>query len=215
MTRELNSRLQKLSEFVRIYLLESYQKRSDEDKSNLNRYLSNSDYRWKHTLRVAQFGKVIAENEIADVELVVAACLLHDIAWFDTNAENSREHGRIGAQKKPNQFWKILGITMSKSSLFVMPFPHMLTKIIRRPWKQKFSAMRITWTGSGHIAFCNGALRISIDYEKLATKLADRIDRLEHYRIKTHYSPPPVNNYSQSNLICRSDFLANLLGKKS
>ena len=68
-------------------------------KSNLNRFLSNAEYRWKHTLRVAQFGKVIAENEAAEVELIVAACLLHDVAWFDTNADNSREHGRIGGEK--------------------------------------------------------------------------------------------------------------------
>ena len=103
MTRELNSRLQKLSDVVRIYLTESYQKRSDEDKSNINRYLSNSDYRWKHTLRVAQFGKVIAENEDAEVELVIASCILHDIAWFDTNPTTAVNTGEL-AQRKPNQF---------------------------------------------------------------------------------------------------------------
>ncbi len=42
---------------------------------------------------------MIAENEDADVELVVASCILHDIAWFDTNSDNSREHGRIGSEK--------------------------------------------------------------------------------------------------------------------
>ena len=99
MTTKTNARLQKIADLLDTYLHESYQKRSKKDKANLDRYLSGVDYRWQHTLRVAQFGKVIAENEAADVELVVAACLLHDIAWFDTNAENSREHGRIGAEK--------------------------------------------------------------------------------------------------------------------
>ncbi len=56
----------------------------------------NSDYRWRHTLRVSNYGKLIAEAEGAQVALVVAACLLHDVAVFDPG--DRREHGRLGAQ---------------------------------------------------------------------------------------------------------------------
>ncbi len=55
MISKSNSRLQKIADFANSYLNESYQKRSKKDKANLKRYLSGVDYRWQHTLRVAQF----------------------------------------------------------------------------------------------------------------------------------------------------------------
>lgn len=55
------------------------------------------DYRWKHTLRVVQYGKHIAEAEHADVEIVMAACLLHDLSKFDS-VEYGVEHGRVSAR---------------------------------------------------------------------------------------------------------------------
>ena len=98
MKTDRNSRLHKISQYVQTYLKESYAKRTEDDKATLHRYLLGVDYRWKHTLRVAQFGKVIAETEAANDELVLAASLLHDLAWFDTNADNSRQHGRLGSE---------------------------------------------------------------------------------------------------------------------
>jgi uncharacterized protein len=55
----------------------------------------NAEYRWQHTQRVANYGKQIATAEGAQVELVVAACLLHDVASFDPGERI--EHGRLGA----------------------------------------------------------------------------------------------------------------------
>jgi hypothetical protein len=63
MIPDINIRLHKIADLVQKYLAESYEKRSKADKTNLKRYLLGVDYRWHHTLRVAQFGKVIAENE--------------------------------------------------------------------------------------------------------------------------------------------------------
>lgn len=54
-------------------------------------------YRWEHTLRVAQYGQQIAKSEAAAVEIVTAACLLHDVAHFDP-LENYKDHGREGAR---------------------------------------------------------------------------------------------------------------------
>ena len=54
-------------------------------------------YRWDHTLRVAQYGQQIARAEAADEEVVIAACLLHDVAHFDP-LEDYKDHGREGAQ---------------------------------------------------------------------------------------------------------------------
>ncbi|MBC8333587.1 MAG: HD domain-containing protein [Anaerolineae bacterium] len=81
-------RFAKIAEFV--------QERLNNMEQNNPSEWHNPKYRWNHTLRVAQYGKQIAEEEGADVELVITACLLHDVAHFDP-MENHREHGRIGA----------------------------------------------------------------------------------------------------------------------
>lgn len=54
-------------------------------------------YRWEHTLRVTHYGEQIARVEGADVEVVVAGCLLHDVAHFDP-LEEYKDHGRKGAR---------------------------------------------------------------------------------------------------------------------
>jgi len=54
------------------------------------------DYRWRHTLRVCHYGRQLAEAEGANVELTVAACLLHDVAVFDEGEWEG--HGRLGAR---------------------------------------------------------------------------------------------------------------------
>jgi len=59
------------------------------------------DYRWQHTLRVTHFGKEIAEAEGANVELVLAACLLHDSEWYSdlNDSGENHAHGRFAAEK--------------------------------------------------------------------------------------------------------------------
>jgi putative nucleotidyltransferase with HDIG domain len=181
MTTELNSRMQKISEFVQSYLTDSYQRRSAEDKTNLNRYLSNSEYRWKHTLRVAQFGKVIAENEIADVELVVAACLLHDIAWFDTNADSSREHGRIGAEKaKP--ILKNIGYTHGQVDTICYAISTHVDEDNPVTLEAKILSDADNVDRFGPYRILQWCFADIEDYDKLAIKLAERIHRLEQYR---------------------------------
>jgi uncharacterized protein len=181
MAEEHNLRLQKISEFVQNYLEESFQGRSKKDKANLNRYLSNAEYRWKHTLRVAQFGKVIAENEDTDVELIVAACLLHDVAWFDTNAENSREHGRTGAttarpllESLGYDKAQIKNICYSIACHVDEENPDTLEARILSDADNvdRFGPYRI-------LQWCFADIE---NYDHLAAKLSERILRLEQYR---------------------------------
>ncbi len=54
------------------------------------------DYRWKHTLRVCYYGQQLAEAEGANVELTLAACLLHDVGVFEEG--DWQDHGRLGAR---------------------------------------------------------------------------------------------------------------------
>jgi len=181
MTNKANARLQKIAAYAFAYLNESYQKRSKKDRANLARYLTGVDYRWQHTLRVTQFGKIIAENEAVDVELIVAACLLHDIAWFDTTAENSRDHGRIGAEKAQpileNLGYRsnsIKNICYSIASHVDEDDPSTIeAKIVSDADEvDRFGPYRI-------LQWCYSDIK---DYEKLATKLSERIRRLEQYR---------------------------------
>lgn len=213
MNTELNSRLQKISEFVQNYMNESYEHRSDEDKANLDRYLSNAEYRWKHTLRVAQFGKVIAENEAADVELIVAACLLHDMAWFDTNADNSREHGRIGAEKALIVLKKlgynktqIENICYAVATHVDEDHPDTLeAKILSDADNvDRFGPYRI-------LQWCFADIE---DYDKLAAKLSDRIHRLEHYREKNPLFTPTGQQLFVEQLDLQIRFFSEFVGEK-
>ncbi len=181
MKTNLNSRLQRISEFVQTYLKESYLNRSNEDKANFDRYLSNAEYRWKHTLRVAQFGKVIAENEAADVELIVAACLLHDIAWFDTNADNNREHGRIGAEKA-RPILESLGYNQSQIENICYAIATHVDEDNPDTLEAKMLSDADNVDRFGPYRILQWCFADIEDYEKLAAKLSERIHRLEHYR---------------------------------
>lgn len=181
MTTEINARLQKIAAFVQAHLQESYRQRPEADRLNLNRYLSGVEYRWLHILRVAQFGKVIAENEGADVELVVAACLLHDMAWFDTTAENSREHGSLGAGKaRPlleglgYQPAQVENICYSIVAHIGEDNPETIeAKIVSDADNvDRFGPYRI-------LQWCFADIN---DYDLLVGKLSERIQRLEGYR---------------------------------
>lgn len=180
MNTELNFRLQKISEFVQTYLKESYRNRSDKDKANLDRYLSNAEYRWKHTLRVAQFGKVIAENESADVELILAACLLHDVAWFDTNADNSREHGRIGAEKA-RPLLESLGYNQAKIENICYAVASHVDEGNPDTLEAKVLSDADNVDRYGPYRILQWCFADIEDYDKLAAKLTERIHRLEHY----------------------------------
>jgi hypothetical protein len=214
MKTEINSRLQEISDFVQGYLKESYQNRPAEDKANLERYLSNAEYRWKHTLRVAQFGKVIAENESADVHLIVAACLLHDVAWFDTNADNSRDHGRIGGEKSRPileslgyQSEQIQNICYSVAAHVDVDKPETLEARIVSDADNvdRFGPYRI-------LQWCFSDID---DYEKLATKLGERIQRLEHYREHNPLFTPTGQQLFAEQLNLQIRFFSEFVGEKA
>jgi 5'-deoxynucleotidase YfbR-like HD superfamily hydrolase len=213
MDSELNSRLSEISKLVESYLRESYECRSEKDKANLDRFLSNAEYRWKHTLRVAQFGKVIAENEAADVELIVAACLLHDIAWFDTNAENSRDHGRVGSERS-RPILESLGynseqienICYSVAAHVDVDKPETLeAKIVSDADNvDRFGPYRI-------LQWCFSDID---DYDRLATKLSERIHRLEHYREENPLFTPTGQQLFAEQLNLQIRFFSEFVGEK-
>lgn len=213
MINETNARLKKVAEFAEKAIHEGHQKRSPEDQEHLERYLAGPAYRWNHTLRVAQFGKVIAENEAADVELVVAACLLHDVAWFDTGADQSREHGRIGAEKiRP--FLESLGYTPEQienicyavSTHVDVDNPTSLEARILSDADNvdRYGPYRI-------LQWCYSDIG---DYEKLAAKLSERIHRLEHYREENPLFTPTGQQLFAEQLNLQIRFFSEFVGEK-
>lgn len=205
-------RIQKLADFAREYLKASYEKRQDKDK--LNRYLSGFDYRWQHTQRVAQFGRLIAESEGADVELVLAACILHDIAWFDVNDANSREHGNIGAEiarpvleglgYTPEQ---VENICYSIASHVTVEDPETLEANIVSDADNvdRFGPYRI-------LQWCYSDID---DYEKLADKLRERIQRLEYYRENNPLATETGRQLFAEQLHLQILFFSEFVGEKS
>jgi uncharacterized protein len=82
-------RFEKIAEFVKNHLAEMARQYPSPHHDPV--------YRWDHTLRVARYAQQIAQAEGADEEVVVVACLLHDVAHFDP-MENYKDHGRAGAK---------------------------------------------------------------------------------------------------------------------
>ncbi|MBI5934465.1 MAG: HD domain-containing protein [Chloroflexi bacterium] len=85
------TRMEKIAAFAKARIYETAAARPEASH--------DSEYRWNHTLRVAQYGRQVAETEGADVELCLAACLLHDIAKFDGDGNaDGIDHGRAAAR---------------------------------------------------------------------------------------------------------------------
>ena len=61
---------------------------------------TEGEYRFEHSIRVANIGKAIAERERLNVEKMILGCLLHDIAYcmsFDEMGD-WKNHGRLSAR---------------------------------------------------------------------------------------------------------------------
>jgi HD superfamily phosphodiesterase len=68
-----------------------------EDLANLFQKDRNKAY-WEHTLRVCDYARQIATKEEADIELCIAAALIHDIGrLFDPSFEGHIEQTRLQA----------------------------------------------------------------------------------------------------------------------
>lgn len=73
-------------------------------------------YRFEHSLRVANIGKTIAISEGLDVERLVVGCLLHDIGYsleLKTD-EDYKNHGRLGS-KIARDFLNTLGYSKEEA----------------------------------------------------------------------------------------------------
>ncbi len=208
----INRRLTKIADFVNSHLFETYQNR--KDRARLDQLLFHADYRWQHTLRVAQYGKVIAESEAADPELVLAACLLHDVAWFETDPDNSREHGRMGAaisrpilenlKFTPEQ---IENVVYSIASHVDVEHPESLEAQILRDADDidRYGPYRI-------LQWCYPDIG---NYSKLGERLRDRIARLERYRQENHLFTGTGKQLFAEQLDLQISFFSEFVGENN
>lgn len=183
---DINTRLQKIAAFVRVRQQETYHQRAD--RTELDRHLVHLDYRWRHTLRVSQWGKRIAEAEGADVELVVAACLLHDVASFNVLPDDN-DHGRVGAEiarpllneigYTPGQVENIC-ISVAKHADVENSSTLEARVVTDADNVDRFGAFRVLYWCLTDIG----------DYDKLTEKLRKRIERLEGYRANSPLCTP-------------------------
>jgi putative nucleotidyltransferase with HDIG domain len=206
-----NKRLQSVANFARGYMEKAYQQRAD--RARLDQILSHAGYRWEHTQRVAQYGKVIAETDGANVELVVAGCLLHDIAWFDTNSENSREHGRVGA-KVARPFLEGLGYTPGQ----VENICYSVATHVDEESPTTIEAQIISDADNvdrfGPYRVLQWCFSDIGNYEGLVDKLRERIQRLEQYREKNLMFTPTGRQLFAEQLDLQIKFLSAFVGEK-
>lgn len=81
-------------------LAEEFLKKKFDESEYFADKKSERDYRFEHSVRVANIGKIIAEKEGMDSDAMVIACLLHDISYINefTGREEARNHGRYSAK---------------------------------------------------------------------------------------------------------------------
>ena len=83
-----------------VKLTEDFLKRKFDESEYFADKKSEKDYRFEHSVRVANIGKEIAEKEGMDSDAMVIACLLHDISYINEfkTREEARNHGRYSAK---------------------------------------------------------------------------------------------------------------------
>ncbi len=141
-------------------------------------------YRWEHTLRVAHYGRVIAEAEGADIGQVTVACLLHDVAHFDP-LEDHRDHGRRGAQlSRPlleelgyspaavDNICYAITVHVDGKADFDHPYTLEARCVTDADNIDRFGAYRI-------LHFCCPEMG---NFPQMAEKLTQRLTRLQEYR---------------------------------
>jgi HD superfamily phosphohydrolase YqeK len=79
----MNKEISEIADYVHGYLAETGKKDSPS--------VYGPEYRWEHTLRVAQWAVKLAVEEKADVKTCVVAALFHDVSHFVS--EDYRKHG--------------------------------------------------------------------------------------------------------------------------
>jgi uncharacterized protein len=175
-------------------------------------------YRWQHTLRVTHFGQQIAEVEGADIELVLAACLLHDSEWFSDLSEGgeSAAHGRLAAGHirpflaqagySPAEVDNICySVAVHVDGKAGYTHEHTLEARVVSDADNvdRFGAYRV-------LLWCVDDMN---DYDALIAKLTARVGRLQDYRARQIMETDYGNQLFNAQLDLQIDFFQKLISE--
>jgi len=202
-----NERLRRITEFI-------LARRAATESEGGGKFSAfDFDYRWKHTLRVTQYGRQIAEAEGADVDVVMAGCLLHDISKFD-DEQYGVEHGRVSA-RIARPFLETLGYSQEQVDNICFSiaahvddkadFEHPITlesKIVNDADNiDRFGAYRLLIQFRGHVE----------NYEALVSKAESRLLTLKKYREGNITGTPSGEKLFNRQLDIQISFLEHLV----
>jgi HD superfamily phosphodiesterase len=141
------------------------------------------EYRWLHTLRVANIGKQLAECEHAQVELVIAGCLLHDIATFDEGERQN--HGHLGG-RIIRPYLQELGYSPEEVENVCYAVASHVTGVADFDHPKTLEAMLVSDADNidrfGAYRLLEYCLPEMENFDRLITKIEKRIPVLERYR---------------------------------
>jgi uncharacterized protein len=89
--KAITNRIEKTKQFLHNKLFES---------SYFMEHPAEGEYRYEHSIRTANIGKLIAEGEGLKLENMILGCLLHDVSYCEIFNEGDEwaNHGRISAK---------------------------------------------------------------------------------------------------------------------
>lgn len=177
-----------------------------------------AEYRWQHTLRVTHYGKLIAEAEGANLELVLAACLLHDSEWFSdkSEADESRAHGRFAAEKirpalahigySPEEVDNIcysVAVHVDGNAGYTHEHTLEARVVSDADNVDRFGAFRVLLWCADEISH----------YEALIARLTTRLQRLQDYRERQVMETSYGNHLFNQQLDLQIDFFQKLIAE--
>ena len=178
-TSERNERLDRIVQYVDA----QHRRAAAEEEQHP---VFTADYRWEHTQRVAHYGDVIARTEGFDRELCVAACVLHDVAYFFDNEEQDwNDHGRAGArisrpvladagfsEEEINAICHAIAAHVDGEPDVPHPHTPVADVVSDADNVDRFSAYRV-------VLWC---MTERDDFQRMASMLRERVNRLRKYR---------------------------------
>jgi uncharacterized protein len=166
-----NERLGRIAAFVQSYLQEAADRQG--------RPAADVNYRWQHTLRVCHYGQSLATAEGGNPEIVLAACLLHDVGTFEPGEWD--DHGRRGAEIARPVLQDMGYLPREIEAICYAVANHVdVDRLETIEAKIVTDADNIDRFGAYQILrWCQ---EDQDDFEHLADRLAARLPRLQHYR---------------------------------
>lgn len=182
MSNLANERLERIAAFV--------QRRLEEVAVQEGRPAHEAHHCWQHTLRVCHYGQSLAAAEGAALEIVLAACLLHDVSSLDPGEWD--DHGRRSAATARPLLEDIGYLPREVEAICYAVASHVdVDNLATIEAKVVTDADNIDRFGAYRfLLWCKDDLD---DFDHLADRLAARLPRLLTYRRRPALETPAGN----------------------